>query len=164
MGQTRRQVVPSLALGLAGLAAASQTRARAPDSSANRALTALHQDTDFPVSAERLYAVLLDPKAFAAFSGAPAQIDPRAGGAFSLFGGLIVGRNIELIPSRRIVQAWRPTLWDAGLYSIVRLELQPRGSGARIALDHSSFPPGEFDSLTTGWPEHYWNPLKKYLA
>src|SRR2546423_15718166 len=34
---------------------------------------------------------------------APTQISREAGGAFSLFGGHIVGRHIELVPNERIV-------------------------------------------------------------
>jgi activator of HSP90 ATPase len=37
---------------------------------------------------------------------APTQISREVGGAFSLFGGIIVGRHIELVPNERIVQAW----------------------------------------------------------
>ena len=36
------------------------------------------------------------------FSGMPAEIDPKAGGAFTLFGGMIVGRNIELITNQDV--------------------------------------------------------------
>jgi hypothetical protein len=39
---------------------------------------------------------------------------PQSRGAFNTFGGLIEGRNVELIPNRRIVQAWRPAHWDPG--------------------------------------------------
>ena len=78
----------------------------------------------------------------------PATIDATAGGAFSTFGGLIEGRNIELIPNQRIVQAWRPTHWDPGVYSIVRFELKPKGSETTVVLDHTGFPEGEFDIST----------------
>ena len=76
----------------------------------------------------------------------------------------MVGRNVELIPYQRIVQAWRPTHWDAGVYSIVKFELKTQPSGAVVVLDHTGFPQGEFDSLDQGWHSHYWDPLKKYLA
>ena len=81
-----------------------------------------------------------------------------------MFGGLIVGRNVELIASQRIVQAWRPTHWESGIYSIVKFDLKPQGSDTVVVLDHSSFPIGDFDHLTEGWNSHYWEPLKKYLA
>lgn len=72
-----------------------------------------------------------DHAAFAALTGMPAGIDPNPGGAFKTFGGLIVGRNIELLPNQRIVQAWRPTHCNPGVYSIVKFELKPQSSGTK---------------------------------
>ena len=90
-------------------------------------------------------------------------ISREAGGAFSAFDGYITGRNVELVPNQRIVQAWRAGSWDAGVYSIVRFELKPQGSGTRLIMDHDGFPEGARESLESGWKEHYWQPLSKYL-
>jgi activator of HSP90 ATPase len=68
------------------------------------------------------------------------------------------------IPNQRIVQAWRPTHWESGLYSLVKFELKPQASETRIILDHTGFPPGEFESLNTGWKPRYWDPMQKFLA
>ena len=86
----------------------------APSTAANKARTFLHQEVDFKASPQRIYEIFLDSKQFAACTGMPATIDATAGGAFSTFGGLIEGRNIELIPNQRIVQAWRPTQLGPG--------------------------------------------------
>jgi activator of HSP90 ATPase len=127
--------------------------------------TALHQEIDLKASPHRIYEVLLSSKDFASFTGAPAGIDPKAGGAFSLFGGAIVGRNIELVPNQRIVQAWRPKEdFPEGTYSLVEFELKPQGSGTKLILDHTGFPEGHYDHLNAGWYSHYWEPLKKFLA
>ena len=81
-----------------------------------------------------------------------------------MFGGLIVGRNVESVPKERIVQAWRPAAWDPGVYSLVKFELKEEGSQTKIVLDHTGFPEGNFRHLDYGWHAHYWEPLKKYLA
>ena len=169
---TRRQVIAGAAIAFGGLAAGSdlsadfpqQTMKEPPGKPENYARTFLHQEIDVKASAQRIYAVLLDSKQFAAFSGMPAEIDSKAGGALSLFGGLVVARNVELIPGRRIVQAWRPESWDKGVYSVVRFEFKEQGSETRIVLDHTGFPQGKFDGLDSGWHERYWEPLKKFLA
>jgi activator of HSP90 ATPase len=114
---------------------------------------------------QRVYDALLDAKQFSAFTGgAPAEIDSKAGGAFSCFGGMITGRNVELMPNQRIVQAWRARNWPEGVYSIVRFELDAQGSETRLTLDHSAFPEGNAEHLEGGWHRMYWEPLKKYLA
>jgi activator of HSP90 ATPase len=93
-----------------------------------------------------------------------ATIEITDGGAFSMFGGLIVGRNVELIAGQRIVQAWRPTHWDPGIYSIVHFEFKPRDQASTLTFDHTGFPAGEHDRLDWGWKNHYWEPLNKYFA
>jgi len=124
----------------------------------------IHQEMDFKASPQRVYEALLDSKQFSAFSGAPAEIHAEAGGAFSLFNGHIIGRNIELLPNRRIVQAWRVVTWDEGIYSIVKFELKPMGSGTRLIMDHTGFPEGKKEHLDEGWKTNYWAPLRKYLG
>jgi activator of HSP90 ATPase len=69
----------------------------------------------------------------------PAEISREAGGAFSLYGGVITGRHIELVPNVRVVQAWRAGDWPAGVYSIAKFELVAQGSGPKIVFDHAGF-------------------------
>ncbi|HEY3948711.1 SRPBCC domain-containing protein [Phenylobacterium sp.] len=127
--------------------------------------TSLHQEVTFAAAPARLYAALLSSKAFTAFSGFPATIDPRPGGAVSLFGGQVMGRNIELVPNQRIVQAWRAVEdFPPGVYSLVKIDLTPKAGGTLLTLDHTGFPPGHFDHLNAGWAPHYWEPLRKFFA
>jgi activator of HSP90 ATPase len=128
----------------------------------NQSIT-IHQEIDFSASPQRVYEALLDAKQFAAFSGMPAEINREVGGAFSLFKGHIVGRNVELVPNQRIVQAWLTADWPEGAYSIVRFELLTQGSGTHLVFDHIGFPEGLRDHLAEGWEGHYWSLLKKYF-
>jgi activator of HSP90 ATPase len=153
---TRRQVIAGSAMALGGLA----TAADAQQASSG----AIHQEVDLHASPKRVYETLLDDKLFSAFSGERAEIHREAGGAFTLFGDRIVGRNIELVPNQRIVQAWRPAAWPKGVYSIVKFELKAEGSGTRAILDHTGFAPDMREHLEIGWQEHYWGRLKKYFA
>jgi len=83
---------------------------------------------------------------------------------FILFGGHIIGRQIELVPNERIVQAWRVVDWEPGVYSIAKFELREQGSGTKIVLDHMGFPKGLGEHLAAGWRSHYWEPLEKFLV
>ncbi len=165
---TRRTLIAAIAAGFGGLAArgvfAQPQMQEKTAGTAHATLTSIHYDIDFRATPQRIYTALLDARQFAAFTGSAAEIDSRPGGAFSLFGGLILGRNIELVENQRIVQAWRPASWDAGVYSIVHFELKPSGAEAALAFDHTGFPAGLYDHLDNGWHSHYWEPLKKYLA
>ncbi len=123
----------------------------------------IHQEIEFTASPESFYEALLDSKRFTAFSGRPAEINREVGGAFSLFGGHIVGRNVELVPNQRIVQAWRVVTWPEGVYSIARFEVKARGSAMLLIFDHTGFPEGLHEHLAEGWEANYWTLLKAYL-
>ena len=125
----------------------------------------IHQEVVIKASPERIYQALTDSKQFSELTGgAPAEISTEAGGPFSCFGGMIVGRSIELVPNQRIVQAWRAKSWEPGVYSIAKFELEAHGAETRLVFDHSSFPEGQREHLAAGWQKNYWDGLKNYLT
>jgi activator of HSP90 ATPase len=174
---SRRQAIVGFALALGGLALASSKARAAIEEDVSHTGESIHQQAALQASRKRVYEALTDTKQFnqvtelsaAMRSGmslatAPTHIDPQAGGAFSLFGGYIVGRQVELVPNERIVQAWRVARWDPGVYSIARYELTEQGAGTLIIFDHTGFPKGEAEHLAAGWKANYWEPLGKFLA
>jgi len=146
----------------------------------SRSSAAIHQEVTFAARAERLYRALTVAEEFdkvvrlsLAMSSAmkkmlgstPTQIDARPGGAFTLFGGYVTGRNLELVASSRIVQAWRAGSWDRGSFSIAKFVLVDDATGgARIIFDHTGFPDAASDELAKGWRDNYWAPLAKSLT
>ena len=167
---TRRQLITGAAVTLGSLATSSKTFGQSqrmeevPSIGADAARTSLHQEVDFQSSPMRIYAALLDSKQFSTFTSMPATIDGSEGGALSMFGGMITGRNIELVSNQRIVQAWRPGNWEPGIYSLAKFEFKEQGSQTRLILDHTGFPETNYGHLYSGWYARYWEPLKKYLA
>ena len=165
----RRQMLGGVAATLGGLALNTSHAFAAVETIVTGTLapavaTSLHQEVLFAAAPARIYEIFLSSKEFGAMTKSAADISPEAGGAFSMFGGVIVGRNIELVPATLIVQAWRPKYWDPGVYSMVKFELVASGAWTKIILDHTGFPPGTYKGLNAGWPERYWDPLRKYLA
>jgi activator of HSP90 ATPase len=144
----------------------------------SRSAESIHQEVSFTSDPKRIYEALTEAKRFdrvVQLSGVmqsaalaqmkkPTEIDNNEGGAFSAFGGYITGRQIELVPSELIVQAWRVGSWDRGVYSIAKFALMQHDTGTRLLFDHTGFPVGQADHLATGWKEHYWDPLHKYLS
>jgi activator of HSP90 ATPase len=123
--------------------------------------THIHQEQTFAAAPAAIFAALTQSAEFAAMTGAPAQIDPAPGGEFSLFGGAIRGRNIECVPGIRLVQAWRASNWEDGVYSVVRFELVPQADQTKVVLDHAGFPDGTGQHLDAGWHPNYWEPLTR---
>jgi activator of HSP90 ATPase len=127
--------------------------------------TTIHQEIIFKTSPNRIYEALTNAEQFSkATGGAPTEINAETGGSFSCFGGMIVGRNIELVPNQRIVQAWRPANWEAGVYSLVKFELLEQGSETKLIFDHTGIPEGQSEHLATGWQDNYWRTLDQYLT
>jgi uncharacterized protein YndB with AHSA1/START domain len=128
-------------------------------------MSAIHQEIILPASPDRVYAALTTSAQFTeATGGRTAEIATTDGGAFSVFGGFIHGRHIELVPGQRLVQAWRTKMWDPGVYSLVRFTLVADGKGTKVTLDHSGYPDGQTEHLAAGWGANYWEPLTKYLG
>jgi activator of HSP90 ATPase len=174
-GPTRRQAFLGFAAVLGGLAMGSTNSWAMAEDGISHSAEAIHQEPTFKASPKRIYEAIMNTKQFdkiTQLSGAmqsmhlgstPTETSPEVGGAFTLFGGHITGRNVELVPNQRIVQAWRAGNWDGGIYSIARFELVAQGSGTRIVFDHTGFPDGDAESLASGWKAHYWEPLGKLV-
>ncbi|HEX9140242.1 MAG TPA: SRPBCC domain-containing protein [Steroidobacteraceae bacterium] len=138
---------------------------------------AIHDEVTINASRSRVYAALTDAKQFdgvtrlsdainlvTAPNASATAISTEIGGAFTLFGGYITGRQIELVRDQRLVQVWRSASWGPGDFSIVRFVLADAGAGTQVILDHRGFPPGRGADLASGWYSHYWEPLRKFLA
>ncbi len=138
---------------------------------------AIHQEVLFKSPRKRVYEALTDAAQFEKVAqlseamksgmvppGKPAEISREAGGAFALFGGYISGRQIELVPNERIVQAWSAASWSAGAYSIAKFVFTEQDSNTKLIFDHRGFPDGTAQHLAEGWHVNYWEPLAKFLA
>ena len=126
--------------------------------------TSIHQEVTIRATPARIYRAFMSSKEHAAFTAnGAAKISRKAGGAFSCHGGYVTGRNIELVPGRRIVQAWHFKGFPDGLYTIAKFELKNVRGGTRLVLDHTGIPAEHVGHLTSGWKARYWKPLKAYL-
>jgi activator of HSP90 ATPase len=176
-GFTRRRAVIGAALAAGGLVLGARTARGQTDDGVVRTAEAIHQEPTFGAERSRVFEALADEHRFDAMvrlspdmhelmgpGTAPTRIVRSAGGELRLFGGHIVGLNIELVPDTRIVQAWRAVDWPPGVFSIARFELVAEGTGTRIVFDHHGFPQGAAGHLASGWKAHYWVPLKAYLG
>jgi activator of HSP90 ATPase len=173
---TRRQAIVGVAIAFGGLVLGSSKAGAEAQEEISHTAEAIHQEPVIKASRKRVYEALTDSKQFdkiVQLSGVTqsmhlgdksCEISREVGGAFSLFGGYVTGRNVELVPDERIVQAWRAGSWPPGIYSIARFELVEQGSGSRIVFDHTGFPRGDAEVLASGWKAHYWEPMGKLLA
>ncbi len=124
----------------------------------------INQEINLDAPASQIYDILTGSAVFSEVTGnSPTEIEAVEGGLFSCFGGMIIGRNIEMVKDKRIVQAWRAKPWEEGQYSLVRFDITDKGPQSLITLTHSAFPAGFKEHLDKGWHDNYWEPIKKYL-
>ena len=125
----------------------------------------IHQEVTIHASPAAVYQVLTSSEDFARMTGGrSAEISGEVGGAVTMFGGDIRGRNIELVPGKRVVQAWRSHAWPEGIYSIVRFELAPEGKDTKLVFDQAGYPDGAQKMLEGGWHQMYWQPMTAMLS
>jgi activator of HSP90 ATPase len=174
---TRRQAIVNAALAIGALGTISSIAAAAAPEDISRNAESLHQELVFKANRKRVYEIFTTTALFdkmthniqakegdAASASHPTEIGNGVGGAFSLFGGRIVGRHLELVPGERIVQAWRVAYWDPGVFSIVRFDFTEHGPETKLLFAHTGFPLGDAENLLHGWKLHYWEPLESFLA
>jgi activator of HSP90 ATPase len=64
----------------------------------------------------------------------------KVGGKFEAFEGQLKGKNLLIVPGKRIVQLWRATHWKKADWSILILTFSPVAGGAQVDLVHVGVP------------------------
>ena len=127
--------------------------------------TTIRQTARLPASPDRVYAALTDSRQHTAFTGSPARMPKKAGGAMRAYGGYISGTVLGLFPGRGLLQTWRTTEWPAGCDdSRLEIRLAREGKGTRLTMIHSQVPVSQAKNYTEGWRAFYWKPLRQYLT
>ncbi len=118
-----------------------------------------------PASPKAVYDAWLNGKEHAAMTGGESATgSTKLGGKFTAWGGYISGRNLTLVPGKRIVQSWRSTQFaDTDPDSQIELVLKKSARGTRVTLKHTNVPDGQH-SYKEGWKTHYFVPMKAYFA
>lgn len=124
----------------------------------------IHKEATFSAAPEQIYELLTNGAKFADVTGRPGKGGGSEGAYFSLFGDWLNGRQIELVPNERIVQAWRFADWEPGLYSVVRFTLAPDGDETKLVVDHDGYPAELHDHLDTNWGPFYFEPMTAHFG
>ena len=118
-----------------------------------------------PAAPDRLFDMYLDEVSHAAFTGLAVTIEPRAGGAFRAFDGMLSGTILHVEPKTLLVQTWRSVNWAlTDMDSVLILSFWPAADGARIEVVHVNVPDEDFAGVSQGWERYYWTPWRAYLT
>lgn len=125
----------------------------------------IKQRVRFKAAPAAVYALLADSRKHTAVTGSKATISRKIGGTFSALGNEVSGVNVDLVPGRRIVQAWRHRRFPEGIYSMAAVTLTPTpGGGTELVLTHRGVPKDLIPETERAWRERYWSGIRAYLA
>ena len=116
----------------------------------------------FKVPPTTVYDLLADSRKRTEVTGREALMSDEVGGKFSTDAGQVTGVNVDLVPGRRLVQAWRRQDFPEGIYSMaaITLAVTPRG-GTELVLTHRGVPKHLLDEIEDYWRLVYWAPMKE---
>jgi len=124
----------------------------------------IRQSVILKASPHDVYEALMDSKKHAKFTGGKASISREVGGKFSAFDNYSEGVNLELVADKKIVQSWRAEDWPEGHYSKATFSLNKVEGGTRLTFTQSGVPKEQFEDVSQGWKDYYWEPMKEMLG
>ncbi len=111
---------------------------------------------DIDAPPEQVFDHFVRPELLVRWMGDVARLEAAAGGVFSvdINGVLIRGHFVRVDRPRSIEIAWGELGNDAMPPGATRLRVtfEARGSGTRVALEHTGLKPGEQAKHAIGWP------------
>lgn len=108
-----------------------------------------------------VWKALVEPKVIDLWGGGPARMEEKAGTKFSLWGGDIHGKNIEVTRYKQLVQEWFSGSWKKP--SRVTFTLTEKGPETEVELLHVDVPDEEGEEIAHGWKTYYLGSMKELL-
>jgi activator of HSP90 ATPase len=117
----------------------------------------------FKINAEPsdVYSAITNPYTIELWSGYPAQMSTDPGSEFSLWEDDIIGRNLEFIQDKKVVQEWY--FGDQAEKSIVTITIASDMENSLVTVEHTNIPDEEFDGIAEGWREYYFEAIKNFF-
>jgi uncharacterized protein YndB with AHSA1/START domain len=125
----------------------------------------IKQRVKFKASPDTIYNLLADSVKHSEVTGRKAEISREVGGAFSTSGNDVTGINVDLVPARRIVQAWRHRRFPEGVFSMAAITLKPTpDGGTELVLTHRGVPKDLIPETEQAWRDQYWSRIREWVA
>jgi activator of HSP90 ATPase len=122
---------------------------------------AIKQSYLIHASVDAVWQALIDPKIINDWGGGPVEMDDNEGTEFFLWGGDIFGKNIEVLPGKKLVQEWFGGKWDKP--SIITFTLKKVKDATRVDLAQIDVPDNAAKDIANGWEDYYMGPLKDFV-
>lgn len=116
---------------------------------------------------EKVWDALINPEIIETWGAGPdVQMSDVVGSEFSIWGGDIFGKNVEIVENQLLKQEWYGSK-DWNKPSIVTFDLRSKEDSTILKLTHTDFPEQvdqeSFESFASGWDDYYVGPLKELV-
>lgn len=110
---------------------------------------------------EEVYRALVNPFTIELWSGEPAVMQAAPDTEFSLWGGDIVGKNIEFVENEKVVQQW--FFGEDEPHSLVTISLFEDKNRTRVEVVHENVPEDARENMIDGWKHNYLGAIKVFF-
>jgi activator of HSP90 ATPase len=108
---------------------------------------------------EEVFEALVNPDIIQTWSGDEAKMGANVGDTFSLWGGQMFGKNLEVVKNKKLVQEWSYDQWDAP--SKVTFSIKAKGKSTIVDLIHEDVPEKSLKTIDEGWDAYYLGAMKE---
>lgn len=109
---------------------------------------------------DQVYIALTNPITLELWTGEEAVMSTEPGAEFSLWNGDIVGKNLEFMDGKKIVQEWY--FGEQEPASIVTIILHEDKQRTSAELRHTNIPDEDYDDIVNGWNDSYFGALQAF--
>ena len=121
----------------------------------------IQQEYQINAPVEKVWKALVVPEVIERWGGGPAKMVAEELSEFELWGGDIHGKNIEVVPNKKLVQDWYSGGWEKP--SRATFTLTPKDGGTLVSLVHENVPDEEAEDIAYGWNRYYLGKIKELL-
>lgn len=118
----------------------------------------IEQKYEMNATPEQVFDALVNPDTIQIWSGDEAKMGPEVGDTFTLWGGQMFGKNLEVVKNKKLVQEWCYDQWDTP--SKVTFTIKAKGKKTIVELLHEDVPEKSFKSINEGWDAYYLGAMK----
>lgn len=114
-----------------------------------------------PASPEEVYLALTNPLSIQLWTGQAAEMSTTPNSEFALFDDAIVGKNLEFVENKQIIQEWY--FGEQESPSIVTIKLHEKGKDTSVEVRQTNIPDADYTDLVSGWDEEYMGNLLEFF-
>eukprot|EP01128_Nolandella_sp_AFSM9_P012914 TRINITY_DN975_c1_g1_i1.p1 TRINITY_DN975_c1_g1~~TRINITY_DN975_c1_g1_i1.p1 ORF type:complete len:369 (-),score=99.87 TRINITY_DN975_c1_g1_i1:111-1136(-) len=114
------------------------------------------QSVKFGISPGEMYETFADQNRVSGFTGSPAKVGKAVGEDYSILGGVVTGKMLEVTPRSKLAWTWRHESWDPETFSQVTVTFKAEGGKALVIVNQTGIPEDDFQRTRDGWEQFFW--------